>query len=144
VARFSVVMDCPPRAGADDDNGVELFVLAREQDVGAQHAVGLGVLAFGAFVQQVADVLRDDAEHRRLECTFHLFNCFDAGIQILNEESQTNAHNQTDDDAENDVQGLFGLTGNSPGWAGSVISTIELLGISTSSFSDSILAASSL
>ena len=95
-----------PRAGADDDNGVELFVLAREQDVGAQDTVGFGVLAFGAFIHQVADVLRDDSEHRRLECAFHLFNRLDAGIQILNEESQTDTHNQTDDDAENDVQGF--------------------------------------
>ena len=36
-------------AGADDGDGVQLVVLAGEQQVGAQHAVGLGVRAFGAF-----------------------------------------------------------------------------------------------
>ena len=53
VARLKTVVDLPsPGAGADDGDGVELVVLAREQEVGAQHAVGLRVRAFRPFVDQ--------------------------------------------------------------------------------------------
>src|SRR6202034_4794134 len=54
------------RAGADDDDGVELFVLAGKEKVGAQDAVGFGVAVFPVFViHEVADILRNDAQHWR-------------------------------------------------------------------------------
>ena len=53
-------------AGADDGDGVELVVFAREQEVGAQDAVGFRVRALRAFIDQRTDVLRDDPQHRRL------------------------------------------------------------------------------
>jgi hypothetical protein len=69
------------------------------------------VRAFETFVHQVADVLRDNAKHRRLERTLHLVNRLDAGIQIFNEEGQTDPHDQADDNTENDVQCLVWFDG---------------------------------
>jgi hypothetical protein len=39
------------RAAAQDGNGVPAFVLAREQEIGAQNAVGFGMRAFRPFIQ---------------------------------------------------------------------------------------------
>ena len=91
-------------AGADDDDAVELVVLAGEQEVSAQDPVGLGMLAVRPFIQQITDILRNDAQHRRLERAFHLVNGLNAGVQIFNEEGQTDADHQADDHAQNDVQ----------------------------------------
>ena len=99
------------RAGADDDNGVELVVLAGKQKIGPQDAISFGVLAFRAFVQQVANILRNDAQHGRLERAFHFVNGLNAGIQIFDKEGQTDAHHQTDDHAKNDVQCLVWADG---------------------------------
>ena len=99
------------RAGADDGDGVELVVLAGEKQVGAQDTVGFGVRAFRAFVQQVTDILRNDAQHRGLQGALDVVNGFDAGIQIFDEEGETNADHETDDDAEGDIQRLVGTDG---------------------------------
>ena len=104
-------------AGADDGDGVELVVLAREQQVGAQHAVGLGVRAFGAFLEQQADVLRNDAQHRRLQRALDVVDGLHAGVEILDEEGQADADHQADDDAQGDVEAAcWGAPGACPDW----------------------------
>src|ERR1017187_10328581 len=96
-------------AGADDDDGVELFILAGEEQIRAQHPVGFRVLAFGAFFDQVADVLRNDAQHWRLERAFDIVNRLHTGVEIFDEEGQTDAHDEAKDQPQDNVDGLVGL-----------------------------------
>ena len=89
--------------------------------------------------------MRNDAQHRRLERALHVVNRLHAGIEIFNEEGQTDAHDQADDDAEDDVQRFVGLDrGFRPAAAGSVMVTMVVLGISRSSLFRSNLAGKQL
>ena len=94
--------------GADDHDAGEFFIFARKQDVGAQDAVSFGVTAFRAFINQVADVLRDDAQHGCLEGAFHVINGLDAGVEILDEERQAHADNEAENQTQGDVQRFVG------------------------------------
>ena len=121
------------RARADDGHGVELVVLAREQEVRAQHTVGLGVRAFAALIHQQAHILRDDAQHGALQRALDVVNRLDAGIEVLDEEGQPDTDDQPDNDAQRDVQRLVRLArGATPGLAVSMISTMTVLGSATS------------
>jgi len=58
-ASLKTVVDLPSPAPALTTATVcELVVLAREKEVGAQDAIGFRMGAFGAFVEQQADILR--------------------------------------------------------------------------------------
>ena len=101
-------------AAADDDQAVGLGVLAREHQVGAQDAIGFGVRTVHALVEERADILRNDAEHRGLEGLLDVVDGLHAGVEVLDEEGETDAHDHAHDHAEGDVErdvGAGGLAG---------------------------------
>ena len=76
------------------------------------------MLAFGAFVKKIADILRDDPQHRRLERAFDVVNRLHAGVEILNKEGEADAHEQTKHQAKTDVDGLVWFDRRLAGFGG--------------------------
>ena len=58
----------------------------------------------GPFVHKRADILRNNAEDRRLQRTFYVIDGLDAGVEVFDEECQADAHEQTDDNANTDIE----------------------------------------
>ena len=86
------------RAAADHRERVGVLAFAGKQHIGAQHAIGLGMGAFRPFLKKRADVLGNDAQHRRLQRTLDVVDRLHAGVEVLNEKRQSNADDQADND----------------------------------------------
>ena len=96
------------RATADHGQAVGPILLARKQDVRAQHPVSFGMRTFGPFLDQGTHILRDDTQHRRLQRALDIVNCLHAGIEVFDEEGQTNADDQSHNNSQRDVERKIG------------------------------------
>ena len=107
VARLKMVVDLPSPAPALTT--VSVFSLSDpcgRTAFRAQHAISFGVRTFRAFLDERADILRNDAEHRRLQRAFHVVDGLHAGIEVFDEERQADANRQTKYNAQSDIQSL--------------------------------------
>ena len=63
---------------------------------------------FRPVIHQQSNILGNDAQDWRLQGTLDIINRFHAGIQVFDEEGQAHADNQSDNDAQSDIQGFVG------------------------------------
>src|SRR6185503_16663072 len=58
----------------------------------------------GSLIHERTDVLWDDAQHWGPQRAFDVVNSLHAGIEILDEEGEANAHEQADHNANTDIK----------------------------------------
>ena len=85
--------------------------LAVELDVGPHDAVALGIGAVGGRMLEDGHILGNDGQHGNPQRSLDILHGLDAGIEVFDQEGQTDAQGQSHGHGQNHVQGNIGLGG---------------------------------
>ena len=86
-----------------DGHRAPIRILTGEQNIGSQDSISLGMRAISSLRHEGSDILGNNPEHRRLQRLFHVIDGLDRGVEVFDEEGQTNSEDQTEDHANGNI-----------------------------------------